>query len=135
MRPKGTTGQYIQKQGNELISLSNSLIVMRIMKLIIFVTNIALVLSRPIGQEAGEKHEALTGNDDIEGYDLGLDDKRIFQAEKPKSQIRFGYGLKFGYKGAVLHGLNRYNLMVGLEIPDIRLAQFFRPQIPDQEFL
>ena len=24
--------------------------------------------------------------------------------------------------------------MVGLEIPDIRLAQFFRPQIPDQDF-
>ena len=24
--------------------------------------------------------------------------------------------------------------MVGIEIPDIRLAQFFRPQIPDQEF-
>ena len=103
-------------------------------KLIFFVARIALVLSRPIGQESGEKHEALTGENEIEGYDLGSDGKRVFQTEKPKSQIRFGYGLKFGYKGAALHGLNRYNLMVGLEIPDIRLAQFFRPQIPDQEF-
>ena len=91
--------------------------------LIIFVARIALVLSRPIGQELGEKHEALTGENEIEGYDLGSDGKRVFQTEKPKSQIRFGYGLKFGYKGAALHGLNRYNLMVGLEIPDIRLAQ------------
>ena len=103
-------------------------------KLILFVARIALVLSRPLGQESGEKHEALTSENEIEGYDLGLDEKRVFQTEKPKSQIRFGYGLKFGYKGAALHGLNRYNLMVGLEIPDIRLAQFFRPQIPDQEF-
>ena len=103
-------------------------------KLKLFVARIALVLSRPIGQESGEKHEALTSENEIEGYDLGLDEKRVFQTEKPKSQIRFGYGLKFGYKGAALHGLNRYNLMVGLEIPDIRLAQFFRPQIPDQEF-
>ena len=103
-------------------------------KLIFFVARIALVLSRPIGQESGGKHEALTGENEIEGYDLASDGKRVFQTEKPKSQIRFGYGLKFGYKGAALHGLNRYNSMVGLEIPDIRLAQFFRPQIPDQEF-
>ena len=108
------------------------LVIIEIMKLLLFVVKIVLVFSRPIGQKKGEKHEALTGDEEI-GYDLGLDEKRIFQAEKPKSQIRFGYGLKFGYKGAVLHGLNRYNLMVGLEIPDIRLAQFFRPQIPDQD--
>ena len=107
---------------------------MEIMRFLIFAVRLALVLSRPIGQETEEKHEALTGDREIESYELGLDEKRIFQAEKPKSQIRFGYGLKFGYKGAVLHGLNRYNLMVGIEIPDIRLAQFFRPQIPDQEF-
>ena len=107
---------------------------MEVMKLLVLIVRIALVLSIPIGQEVGEKHEALTVDKEIESYDLGLDEKRIFQAEKPKSQIRFGYGLKFGYKGAAFHGLNRYNLMVGIEIPDIRLAQFFRPQIPDQAF-
>ena len=107
---------------------------MEIMKLLLFILKVTLVLLRPIGQEVGEKHEALTCDTETESYDLGLDEKRIFQAEKTKSQIRFGYGLKFGYKGAGLHGLNRYNLMVGLEIPDIRMAQFFRPQIPDQEF-
>ena len=98
---------------------------METVKFLLFIIRIALVLSRPIGQKTEEKYEALTGDKEIESYDLGLDEKRIFQAEKPKSQIRFGYGLKFGYKGAVLHGLNRYNLMVGIEIPDIRLAQFF----------
>ena len=107
---------------------------MKTVKFLLFIIRITLVLSRPIGQETEEKHEALTSDKEIESYELGLDEKRIFQAEKPKSQIRFGYGLKFGYKGTVLHGLNRYNLMVGIEIPDIRLAQFFRPQIPDQEF-
>ena len=36
-------------------------------KLIFLVARIALVLSRPIGQELGEKHEALTGEKEIEG--------------------------------------------------------------------
>ena len=74
---------------------------MEIMKFLIFAVRLALVLSRPIGQETEEKHESLTGDREIESYELGLDEKRIFQAEKPKLQIRFGYGLKFGYKGAV----------------------------------
>ena len=71
-------------------------------KLILFVARIALVLSRPIGQESGEKHEALTSENEIEieGYDLGLDEKRVFQTEKPKSQIRFGYGLKIWIQGS-----------------------------------
>ena len=38
------------------------------MKLLLFVVKIALVSSRPIGQEKGEKHEALTGDEEI-GYD------------------------------------------------------------------
>ena len=41
---------------------------------------------------------------------LGSDEGKIFPKEKPKSQLRFGYGLKFGFKGAALHGLNRYNV-------------------------
>ena len=74
---------------------------MEIMKILFLIVKLTLVLSRPIGQEK-EKHEALIGENEIEGYDLGLDEKRIFQTEKPKSQIRFGYGLKFGYKGSSL---------------------------------
>ena len=65
---------------------------------------------------------------------LGSDEEKIFPTEKPKSQLRFGYGLKFGFKGAALHGLNRYNVMVGIDIPDIRIAQFFKPKVPDQEY-
>ena len=53
-------------------------------KLIFFVARIALVLSRPIGQESGEKHEALTGENEIEGYDLGSDGKKSFSKRKTK---------------------------------------------------
>ena len=35
---------------------------MEIMRFLIFTVRLALVLSRPIGQEAEEKHEALTGD-------------------------------------------------------------------------
>ena len=66
--------------------------------------------------------------------ELGSDEGKIFPNEKPKSQLRFGYGLKFGFKGAALHGLNRYNVLVGIDIPDIRIAQFFKPRVPDQEY-
>ena len=38
----------------------------------------------------------------------------------PQSMINYGYGLMYDYSGQVLHGLNRYNLIVGLEIPDLR---------------
>ena len=69
-----------------------------------------------------------------ENEKLGNDEGKIFPDEKPKSQLRFGYGLKFGFKGAALHGLNRYNVIVGIDIPDIRIAQFFKPKVPDQEY-
>ena len=32
---------------------------------------------------------------------------------KPESELRFGYGMSFQYHGQMLHGLNRYNLLVG----------------------
>ena len=73
---------------------------MKTMKLLLFMVKLTLVLSRPISQEAGEKHEAFTGEKEMEGYDLGLDEKVIFQAEKPKSQIRLGYGLKVWVQGS-----------------------------------
>ena len=44
---------------------------MEIMKLLFLVIKLTLVLSRPIGQETGEKHEALTCDKEMEGYGLG----------------------------------------------------------------
>ena len=43
---------------------------------------------------------------------------------KPESELRFGYGMSFQYHGQMLHGLNRYNLLVGLEIPDLRIPDY-----------
>ena len=78
VRPKGTPGQYTQKQGN------TTLIMMETVRLLFFMINVTLVLSRPIGPEAGEKHEALTGKGEMEGYDLGLDEKKNFSSRKTK---------------------------------------------------
>ena len=44
---------------------------------------------------------------------------------KPESELRFGYGMSFQYHGQMLHGLNRYNLLVGLEIPDLRIPEYY----------
>ena len=46
---------------------------------------------------------------------------------KPESELRFGYGMSFQYHGQMLHGLNRYNLLVGLEIPDFRIPNYYTP--------
>ena len=46
---------------------------------------------------------------------------------KPESELRFGYGMSFQYHGQMLHGLNCYNLLVGLEIPDLRIPKFYTP--------
>ena len=46
---------------------------------------------------------------------------------KPESELRFGYGMSFQYHGQMLHGLNRYNLLVGLEIPGLRIPNYYTP--------
>ena len=46
---------------------------------------------------------------------------------KPESELRFGYGMSFQYHGQMLHGLNHYNLLVGLEIPDLRIPDYYTP--------
>ena len=46
---------------------------------------------------------------------------------KPESELRFGSGMSFQYHGQMLHGLNRYNLLVGLEIPDLRIPDYYTP--------
>ena len=42
---------------------------------------------------------------------FGLVDCHIPQ---PESEIRFGYGMAFDYHGQMLHGLNKYHLMVSI---------------------
>ena len=44
-----------------------------------------------------------------------------------KPELRFGYGMSFQYHGQILHGLNHYNLLVGLEIPDLRIPDYCNP--------
>ena len=46
---------------------------------------------------------------------------------KPESELRFSYGMSFQYHGQKLHGLNRYNLLVGLEISDLRIPEYYTP--------
>ena len=36
-----------------------------------------------------------------------------------KSVIKFGWGMMFDYYGQMLHGLNKYNLIVGVKVPTI----------------
>ena len=40
------------------------------------------------------------------------------QLEK-KSVIKFGWGMMFDYYGQMLHGLNKYNLIVGVKVPTV----------------
>ena len=49
---------------------------------------------------------------------------------EPKSEIRFGWGISFEYHGQMLHGLNRYYLMVGIHIPELRMARMARYYTP-----
>ena len=35
-----------------------------------------------------------------------------------KSEITFGYGLLYVHRGQLLHGLNKYHLLVGVDIPN-----------------
>lgn len=99
----------------------------------ILLMSIGLSSQMPTSIELTDE-EAYENEDFRENNELGSDEGRMFPDEKPKSQLRFGYGLKFGFKGAALHGLNRYNVIVGIDIPDIRIAQFFKPRVPDQDY-
>ena len=36
-----------------------------------------------------------------------------------KSVIKFGWGMMFDYYGQMLHGLNKYNLIVGVRVPQM----------------
>ena len=42
------------------------------------------------------------------------------QEEMPESEIRMGYGILYQAYGKLLHGLNKFHLVVGLELPKFR---------------
>ena len=51
-----------------------------------------------------------------------------------KSVIKFGWGMMFDYYGQMLHGLNKYNLIVGMKLPQIEelnleIPYLFRPTV------
>ena len=41
-----------------------------------------------------------------------------------KSEIRFGYGFLYKHRGQLLHGLNKYHLLVGVEMPKFTFTQY-----------
>ena len=49
------------------------------------------------------------------------------QFPKPESEIRFGWGLSYNYIGQLHHNLNKYDVIVGLEIPDFRVIPYYKP--------
>ena len=42
--------------------------------------------------------------------------------------------MSFEYHGQMLHGLNRYYLMVGIHIPELRMARYHTPMERDRNF-
>ena len=43
------------------------------------------------------------------------------QFPKPESEIRFGWGMSYNYIGQMHHNLNKYDVVVGLDIFDFRV--------------
>ena len=41
------------------------------------------------------------------------------QFPKPESEIRFGWGISYNYIGQMHHNLNKYDVVVGFEIPTL----------------
>ena len=56
---------------------------------------------------------------------IGMGDGKQFP--KPQSEIRFGWGLSYNYIGQVQHNLDKYDVVVGLEIPDFRTVSYYAP--------
>ena len=53
---------------------------------------------------------------------------------KPQSELRFGWGLAFNYIGQVQHNLDKYDVVVGLEIPDFRTVSYYTPFTTDPNY-
>ena len=48
----------------------------------------------------------------------------LVECYSTKSEIRFGYGLLYEHRGQLLHGLNKYHLLVGVEMPKFTFTQY-----------
>ena len=48
----------------------------------------------------------------------------LVEGYSTKSEIRFGYGLLYEHRGQLRHGLNKYHLLVGVEIPKFTFTQY-----------
>ena len=56
------------------------------------------------------------------------------QFPKPQSEIRFGWELSCYYFGQVQHNLDKYDVAVGLEIPDFRTVSYYAPFTTDPHY-
>ena len=56
------------------------------------------------------------------------------QLPKPESEIRFGWGISYNYIGQLHHNLNKYDVVVGLEIPDFRTIAYYAPFSTDPQY-
>ena len=56
------------------------------------------------------------------------------QFPKPESEIRFGWGLSYNYIGQMHHNLNKYDVIVSLEIPDFRIIPYYKPFNRDPKY-
>ena len=43
--------------------------------------------------------------------------RTLIEGYSTKSEIKFEYGLLYEHRGQLLHGLNKYHLLVGVEMP------------------
>ena len=57
----------------------------------------------------------------------------LVEGYSTKSEIRFGYGLLYEHRGQLLHGLNKYHLLVGVEMPKFTFTQLLIPTRPTFE--
>ena len=51
----------------------------------------------------------------------------LVECYSTKSEIRFGYGLLHEHRGQLLHGLNKYHLLLGVEMPKINFYSILLP--------
>ena len=56
------------------------------------------------------------------------------QFPKTKSEIRFGWGISYNYIGQLHQNLNKYDVVVGLKIPDFRTVAYYAPISTDPQY-
>ena len=56
------------------------------------------------------------------------------QFPKPQSEIRFGWGLSYNFIGQLQHNLDKYDVVVGLEIPDFRTVSYYASFTTDPHY-